>query len=378
MVQEWYVRIGDKVLGPHPPVKLREAAETGNLSPNTLVREGNEGPWIEASSITGLFSDLRSDNTSHPEPAQTDGWYYQVMGETFGPFAMEELMELSSNGNLKRETDVKHVENGEDKGWVPAGSLPGLSELFPTPGAMSTAGETIDEVIVLEDVLEEMLSWGPIVPARMARYVPSDRPFYAGLCLTPGLIDAVRTDVLIPGETIEGVVRGQVREFVVQSSGKSKGKIFDSGIVQTTFHGTSSSKAVGKKGGAFKTHLLVVTDHRVVLWGRGTFQSSLNAFEIRDIQSVELQKSLFGGAAIMFNIGGKDECFANVNKLDAKFMSELIRSKITDCQSATTAGPTSVVANSDPVDQLERLAALHEQGMISAEEFATMKQKLLQ
>ena len=130
MAQEWYVQIGETVFGPHPPAKLREGAKTGRLLPETLVRRGEEGPWIEASRIQGLFSSSRSDHTSRAEPAHADGWYYQVMGETFGPLVTEELMELSRIGNITRETNVKHVENGEDRGWAAAGGLPGFEVYF--------------------------------------------------------------------------------------------------------------------------------------------------------------------------------------------------------------------------------------------------------
>jgi len=133
MAQEWYVQIGEKVFGPHPPAKLREGAKTGRLLPEMLVRRGEEGPWIEASRIQGLFSSSRSDHTSRAESAHADGWYYQVMGETFGPLATEELMELSRNETLTRETNVKHVENGADRGWAAAGSLPGFDVYFSDP-----------------------------------------------------------------------------------------------------------------------------------------------------------------------------------------------------------------------------------------------------
>ena len=342
MGQEWYVRVGDKVFGPHSPAKLRKGAETGKLSPDTLVRQGEEGPWIEASRIQGLFSNTRSENTSLSEATQADGWYFQVMGETHGPVTTEGLMELSRNGSLGRETDVKHVTNGEDRGWAAAESLPELSELF-SPRAM---GIVPSEVFFQED---------PAVPSN----APGAQPPYVGARVSAKLIDAVRREVLLSEETIEAIIAGEVREF----SDKSHGGM--------SFFSTGETR----KGGAFKTHLMVVTDHRVVLWGRGTFRSTLDSFEFQDIRSVELQKGVLL-AAIVLNVG-KTENFALVQKKDAEFVCNLVRSKIAASRSAASEGPTGVVADTDLVGQLERLAGLHAQGQISAEQFETMKQKLI-
>jgi hypothetical protein len=144
MAQEWYVQIGEKVFGPHPPAKLREGAKTGRLLPETLVRRGKEGPWIEASNLEGLFRNCRTDKPPQTEADQPDSWFYRFLGETVGPVSTEEMMDAWEQGILTEESDVNRVEDGKEVGWAIVASAPEFIELFssrepksnPTPVAV--------------------------------------------------------------------------------------------------------------------------------------------------------------------------------------------------------------------------------------------------
>jgi hypothetical protein len=55
----WYVLVGEKVFGPHSAAKLRQGADLGKLSPDTLVRKREDGEWFPASELTWLFDEFR-------------------------------------------------------------------------------------------------------------------------------------------------------------------------------------------------------------------------------------------------------------------------------------------------------------------------------
>ena len=52
----WYYKLGPIVAGPLSVEEIRSKAAEGGLRPETLVREGASGSWVEARSINGLFS----------------------------------------------------------------------------------------------------------------------------------------------------------------------------------------------------------------------------------------------------------------------------------------------------------------------------------
>ncbi len=52
---EWYYQLVGQVLGPVSFEELRRKANSAEIERETLVREGSDGPWKEASQIQGLF-----------------------------------------------------------------------------------------------------------------------------------------------------------------------------------------------------------------------------------------------------------------------------------------------------------------------------------
>jgi tetratricopeptide (TPR) repeat protein len=54
MSDDWYVRKGHKTLGPLTEVEVRHVLESGRIDPETLVRQGLNGPWTPAGqALTG-------------------------------------------------------------------------------------------------------------------------------------------------------------------------------------------------------------------------------------------------------------------------------------------------------------------------------------
>jgi hypothetical protein len=159
--------------------------------------------------------------------------------------------------------------------------------------------------------------------------------------------------LLLPGETIEGVVWGRVYEKSEHPDGR------------VSHWQTASSKC-----GLFHTHFLIATDRRVILWARGLWEQSNDAFAYREIRSVELQVN-WSVAAIVINVG-RLECFGGVKKSSAERMVAHIRERI-----ANSHNPNPSASAVDLASQLEKLSSLRTSGVLSDEEFQAAKRKLL-
>jgi hypothetical protein len=51
-----YVKQDEMTFGPFDAIKIKELADTGKLTPSSLVSPNQEGPWVEANRVKGLFS----------------------------------------------------------------------------------------------------------------------------------------------------------------------------------------------------------------------------------------------------------------------------------------------------------------------------------
>ena len=55
MTSRWYYQTMGEEIGPISPAELREAAESGVIQSDTLIRKGDEGGWVFAERVTGLM-----------------------------------------------------------------------------------------------------------------------------------------------------------------------------------------------------------------------------------------------------------------------------------------------------------------------------------
>ena len=55
MSADWFCKIGEKKVGPLNGQQLKTIVSKGQLKPEHLVRRGDEGPWVPAGRIKGLF-----------------------------------------------------------------------------------------------------------------------------------------------------------------------------------------------------------------------------------------------------------------------------------------------------------------------------------
>jgi hypothetical protein len=118
---------------------------------------------------------------------------------------------------------------------------------------------------------------------------------------------------------------------------------------------------------------LFLTNKRVILWGRGLVSGVSDALNFEDIQDVELRIELLC-AGVFFTCFGRKIGLWRVRAEEAREMAARIRSRISRAKKVEVIGSSS---SADPATQLEKLAALYKQGLLSRDEFEAKKSKLL-
>ncbi len=61
----WYVHTSDGTKGPVSPHQLKQLALAGQISKSDKVRQGEEGIWMPASKVSGLFGDRMRVDRAH-------------------------------------------------------------------------------------------------------------------------------------------------------------------------------------------------------------------------------------------------------------------------------------------------------------------------
>ena len=74
MAAEWFCQAAGHRYGPITSGELRRLADTGIVTPDTLVRKGADGRWVRAEKVQGLFdpSDSPRNRDRRPEGTAPD------------------------------------------------------------------------------------------------------------------------------------------------------------------------------------------------------------------------------------------------------------------------------------------------------------------
>jgi hypothetical protein len=200
MSQRWHYQLFGEQFGPVSEPELRQLLAAGTLAPDDLVRLDKFKDWLPASEALQLessseqsdehavevaaeiadlselafqFDDSGSTTqravygrAKSPEPANPnlagaaassfggaeddeelvepeDGpqWFYQSLGQEFGPVSLAELLSLAAEGELSNSDLVRDAVDGE---WRPAGSVSGISAALSLaqPLDVSQSGRT--------------------------------------------------------------------------------------------------------------------------------------------------------------------------------------------------------------------------------------------
>jgi hypothetical protein len=126
---------------------------------------------------------------------------------------------------------------------------------------------------------------------------------------------------------------------------------------------------------ANQTGVLVRTTMRLIFFGKGLISTKVEEFPLDKVTSVQYTTGLMLGDLTIFASGNKAE-IKNCIKAHTKVFADGLRLQLDAAKRNTIALPNQSPANAS-VSELEKLASLRERGLLTDEEFAAAKRKLL-
>jgi len=143
---------------------------------------------------------------------------------------------------------------------------------------------------------------------------------------------------------------------------------------------TRQTKSPLKSGGSmFTPNSIIVTDKKLIIRNPSALgmRQKLEYYSYDNIVDVKLERGMLS-AALEINVPGsfEDARVDAISKDEAEQILRIIQEGVKKCKSQTNS-PQVVQQETSIADELAKIAGLKEQGIISEEEFQTMKQKLL-
>lgn len=130
-------------------------------------------------------------------------------------------------------------------------------------------------------------------------------------------------------------------------------------------------KLMGQGDDRQRNGVLIVTDRRVVFYLKGLMTEVIEAIDLKKVSSVEHHSTLMHNRLRIYT-SGDDLDFKCSDKDRAKRIRDLIEER-----RGGGLAEASEAAGESITSQLERLAALKENGILTDEEFTAQKVKLL-
>lgn len=126
--------------------------------------------------------------------------------------------------------------------------------------------------------------------------------------------------------------------------------------------------------------LVVLTNLRLIFFSEGFVGHSLEDFPIEKVSSVQNKSGLMGGSLTIYASGNTAE-ISSIQAADAKRIADAIRAAInlrSQAAQAPVGSPIPAQPQIDVADQIAKLAALRDQGILTEDEFSSQKSKLLE
>jgi hypothetical protein len=184
---------------------------------------------------------------------------------------------------------------------------------------------------------------------------PLGTAFYGRLVVDEH-IRQIEDTLLLEGEVIRLAITGKVMEMA-----KHQDPL-----------GRSVSGPV-LKGSVFRRHYLVATDRRVILWARGlAVGGATESFRLADLQDVEFRHGGVGNLLIL-SLPAKQAAFGGMVPKEGRAARDLLARWAGEARQPKAA----TGHEADPTAQLERLAKLYKEGLLSKTEFEAKKRKIL-
>lgn len=126
-----------------------------------------------------------------------------------------------------------------------------------------------------------------------------------------------------------------------------------------------------------KPAVLMATDRRVMLYAKDLMGQAFESYRYGDITSTMIMngKALQGGEAT-FSVAGNAASVYRIRKGDLELFERTVREHMESAKSNGGAQQPSAQAVGIP-EQINQIAALHDQGILTDEEYAAKKQELL-
>ena len=107
----WFKSLGEE-FGPLEFSDLQEAARTGTLTKKDAVREGGQGAWRRADSVSSLFP------PETPQQGAESEWMVEIVNEVIGPLSLADLATMIRERKVLPSDRIRHIGSQQ---WLSAG-----------------------------------------------------------------------------------------------------------------------------------------------------------------------------------------------------------------------------------------------------------------
>ena len=155
------------------------------------------------------------------------------------------------------------------------------------------------------------------------------------------------------------------------------GRVFGRKEVRHLHHllrGTERVVILGQGQYENKQGLIVLTNERLFFFEKSLLgQETVEEFSLKSITSLETGKKMTGERLVVHVSGNRNEIKGMIHGQADEIVRQFRKLRAEQEAPVATAAPTD-----DPIAQLEKLAALRDRGIISAEEFDQKKAELME
>jgi len=155
------------------------------------------------------------------------------------------------------------------------------------------------------------------------------------------------------------------------------GRVFGRKEVRHLHHllrGTERVVILGQGQYENKQGLIVLTNERLFFFEKSLLgQETVEEFSLKSITSLETGKKMTGERLVVHVSGNRNEIKGMIHVQADEIVRQFRKLRAEQEAPVATAAPTD-----DPIAQLEKLAALRDRGIISAEEFDQKKAELME
>jgi hypothetical protein len=330
VAKTWYVRDGQKVFGPFDSARLKQFADAQKITVSTEVAQSPDGPWARAEKVRGLFVTSAAPSTQTPQP----------LSENMPPPPLP----LAS-------ADAASNADGD--------SPRGLT------GMMAKARET---AAALANKTTELVA-SPNASDGLQSVAAASKELFSGL-----FGKKPKEDGLL--ESYSVVYKGGHPDYPKEKAAAIEFKVFGD---RFEFAPTFASKSwfQGLTISYESIHHFEIVERQV-----GTVEAILGGINSRQLNQpnnihIEYDSGAGSPTLIRFEMltgvtvmGQAKACSVLLDRLrNAQILDRITRKEKPTVQ--------AVVIQPDIPDQIEKLAALRDKGVLSQEEFETKKAELL-